>query len=72
MQNEAHVRAAVLLLQPLLVEALSLATAATSCAKAGNTDQAFRIALDIECLVSEANSLLQAASIFNRREIPPN
>ena len=70
MENEPHVRASIMLMQPLLSEALRLANAAVSCARTDNTDKAFRIALDIECLVGEVNSLLQAASVFNRRELP--
>jgi hypothetical protein len=72
MENEQHVRAAILLIQPILAEALSLANAAVSCAKTNNTCKAFTIALDVECLIHEANSLLQAASVFNRREPPPD
>ena len=46
--------------------ASALAKAATACAKSGNQQQAITIALDIEQLVYEASTLLNAASLMNR------
>jgi hypothetical protein len=49
-----------------LEEASAIAKAATTCAEAGNQEQAILIALDIEQLVYEVNTLLNAASLINR------
>jgi hypothetical protein len=49
-----------------LDEAASIAKAAQACADAGNTKQRIAIALDIEQLVYEVNTLLNAASLINR------
>jgi hypothetical protein len=45
---------------------VSIAKAAEACADAGNTKQAITIALDVEQLVYEINTLLNAASLINR------
>ena len=50
--------------------AASLAKAARACADAGNVDAAFKIALDIEPLLHEADYLIQAASTVRRRSNP--
>jgi hypothetical protein len=47
-------------------EAASIAKAAQTCADAGNTKQGIAIALDVEQLVYEVNTLLNAASLINR------
>ena len=49
-----------------LEEASSIAKAAEACAENGNTDKAIQIALDIEQLIYEVNTLLNAASMINR------
>ena len=47
-------------------EAASIAKAAQTCADAGNTKWGIAIALDVEQLVYEVNTLLNAASLINR------
>jgi hypothetical protein len=49
-----------------LDEAASIARAAQACADSGNTKQGIAIALDVEQLVYEVNTLLNAASLINR------
>jgi hypothetical protein len=48
-----------------LDEAASIAKAAQAC-DAGNTKQGITIALDVEQLIYEANTLLNAATLINR------
>jgi hypothetical protein len=49
-----------------LDDASAIAKAATACAESGNHEQAVIIALDIEQLIYEVNTLLNAASLINR------
>lgn len=49
-----------------LEEAASIAKAAEACAEAGNVDKAIEISLDIEQLVYEVTTFLNAASMINR------
>jgi hypothetical protein len=49
-----------------LDDAASIAKTAQACADAGNTKQGIAIALDVEQLVYEVNTLLNAASLINR------
>lgn len=49
-----------------LDEAASIAHAAQACADAGNIEKGLEIALDIEQLVYEVETLLNAASLVNR------
>jgi hypothetical protein len=49
-----------------LDEAASIAKAAQACADAGNTKQGVAIALDVEQMVNEVNTLLNTASLINR------
>jgi hypothetical protein len=49
-----------------LDEAASIAKAAQACADPGNTRQGIAIALDVDQLIYEANTLLNAASLINR------
>jgi hypothetical protein len=49
-----------------LDEAASIAMAAQACADGGNIEKAVAIALDVEQLVYEVNTLLNAASLINR------
>lgn len=49
-----------------LADASAIAKAANACAASGNQEQAITIALEIEQLVYEVNTLLNAASLINR------
>ena len=49
-----------------LDEAAGIAKAAQACAEVGNLDQAIQIALDVEQLIYEATTLLNAASLMKR------
>jgi hypothetical protein len=49
-----------------LEQATSIAKAAEACAENGNTEKAIEIALDLEQLIYEVNTLLNAASMINR------
>jgi hypothetical protein len=44
----------------------AIAKAANACAEAGNPKKAIEIALDVEQLINEAETLLNAASLLNR------
>jgi hypothetical protein len=54
------------LMRERLDQAACLGQAAEACAKAGNIGKAIEIALDIEQLTYEVNTLLNAASLMNR------
>ena len=54
------------LMRERLDQAAGLGQAAEACAKAGNIGKAIEIALDIEQLTYEVNTLLNAASLMNR------
>jgi hypothetical protein len=49
-----------------LDEAAGIAKAAQACADAGNIDKGVEIALDVEQLAYEVNTILNAASLINR------
>lgn len=49
-----------------LEQAASIAKAAEACAEAGNVDKAVEIALDVEQLIYEVATFLNAASMINR------
>ena len=49
-----------------LDEAASIAQAAEACADAGNIPKGIEIALDVEQLLYEVNTLLNAASLMHR------
>ena len=49
-----------------LDEAASIAKAADACAGAGNIPKGIEIALDVEQLLYEVNTLLNAASLMHR------
>ena len=49
-----------------LNEAAGIAKAADACADAGDADRGVKVALDIEQLISDANRLLDAATLINR------
>ena len=69
--EEAAVVACIELISSTVGEANAMATAARHCAEAGQSEHAFRIALDLEPLLDEANSLLQAAAVIRRQIDPP-
>lgn len=68
---DAAVKACIESMSELLEEAASLGRATKACTDAGNVDSAFKITLDIEPLLHEANYLIQAASTVRRRGRPP-
>jgi hypothetical protein len=49
-----------------LESAATIAKAAVACADGGNIGKSVEIALDVEQLIYEANTLLNAASLINR------
>jgi hypothetical protein len=49
-----------------LDKAVSIAKAAEACSNAGNVEKGIEIALDVEQLIYEASTLLNAASLVNR------
>jgi hypothetical protein len=49
-----------------LDRAAGIARAAETCAEAGSHDKAIEIALDVEQLIYEVNTFLNAASMINR------
>jgi hypothetical protein len=49
-----------------LEQAASIAKAADACAEAGHLDKAIEIALDVEQLIYEVSTFLNAASLINR------
>jgi hypothetical protein len=49
-----------------LDRAAGIARAAETCAEAGSLDKAIEIALDVEQLIYEVNTFLNAASMINR------
>ena len=57
-------------LSELLLEAASLAKAAAGCAEDGNRNGAIGIALEVEPLLAEAGTLLNAASLIHRKHRP--
>lgn len=54
------------LMRERLDEAAGLGRAAETCGNSGNIDRAIQIALDVEQLTYEVNTLLNAASLINR------
>jgi hypothetical protein len=49
-----------------LDQAASIAKAAEACAEAGNVHKAIEIVLDVEQLIYEVTTMLNAASLMNR------
>jgi hypothetical protein len=47
-------------------QATSIAKAAEACAESGNAQKAIEIALDIEQMIYEVNTLLNGAGMINR------
>lgn len=56
----------LVLMRERLDQAARLGQTAEACAKTGNIGKAIEIALDIEQLTYEVNTLLNAASLMNR------
>jgi hypothetical protein len=68
---DRHILEATLLLhikemRDRLDRAASIGRAAEACAEAGNLDKAIEIALDVEQLIYEVNTFLNAASMMHR------
>lgn len=49
-----------------LAQALTIAKAAEACAASGSAEKAIDVSMDIEQLLYEASTLLNAASLINR------
>jgi hypothetical protein len=70
-QMDAHTREITLKaylreMRERLEQATSIARAAEACAESGNTEKAIEIALDLEQLIYEVNTFLNAASMIKR------
>jgi hypothetical protein len=63
---EATLKAHISEMRDRLGEAAGIAKAAGACAEAGNVSKAIEIALDVEQLIYEVNTLLNAASLMHR------
>jgi hypothetical protein len=64
--TEAAIKECLTEISSRLSDASAIAKAAVTCAEGGNADDAIKIALDVEQLIHEANTLLNAASLINR------
>jgi hypothetical protein len=63
---EALLRAHLSEMRQRLDRAAGIAKAAVACADAGDVEKAVEIALDVEQLVCEVNTFLNAASLMHR------
>ena len=63
---EATLKAHLTEMRERLDKAASIAKAAKACADAGNIEKAIEIALDVEQLIYEVNTFLNAASMMHR------
>jgi hypothetical protein len=63
---ETTLRAHISEMLDRLEEAAGIAKAASACAEAGNISKAIEIALDVEQLICEVNTFLNAASLMHR------
>lgn len=63
---EATLKAHVTQMRELLDQAAGIAKAAQVCAEAGNIEKAIAIVLDVEQLIYEVTTFLNAASLMNR------
>jgi hypothetical protein len=63
---EITIKAYLAEMRQRLDEAASIARAAQACADAGNIEKGVEIALDVEQLVHEVTTFLNAASLINR------
>jgi hypothetical protein len=63
---EATLKAHIAEMRQRLDQAAGIAKAAEACAEAGNIEKAIEIALDVEQLIYEVSTFLNAASLMNR------
>jgi hypothetical protein len=63
---QATVKAHIVEMSGRLEKAAGIARAAEACADAGNFEKAIEIALDVEQLIYEVNTFLNAASMMHR------
>ena len=63
---EATLRLHITEMRERLDRAASIARAAQACAEASSIDKAVEIALDVEPLIHEASTFLNAAALINR------
>jgi hypothetical protein len=63
---EATLKAHLAEMRQRLDQAAGIAKAAEACSETGNIEKATEIALDVEQLVYEVNTFLNAASLMNR------
>ena len=63
---EATLKAHIAEMRQRLDQATGIAKAAEACAEAGNIEKALEIALDVEQLIYEVSTFLNAASLMNR------
>jgi hypothetical protein len=63
---EISLKASLKEMRERLEKAVSIATAAEACADAGSIEKGVALALDVEQLVYEASTFLNAASLINR------
>jgi hypothetical protein len=63
---ETTLKAHISEMRDRLEEAAGIAKAANACAEAGNISKAIEIALDVEQLIYEVNTFLNAASLMHR------
>ena len=64
---EATLKVHIKEMRERLDQAAAIAKAAETCANVGNVEKAVEIANDVEQLVYEVNTLLNAASLMNRQ-----
>jgi len=64
--TELAIKSFLIEMRSNLEQATGIAKAAEACAEAGNVEKAVEISLDVEQLVYEVNTLLNAASLINR------
>jgi hypothetical protein len=63
---EATLKAHIAEMRQRLDQATGIAKAAEACAEAGNIEKAIEVALDVEQLIYEVSTFLNAASLMNR------
>jgi hypothetical protein len=63
---EITIKAYIIEMRSRLEKAASIAKAAEVCALSGNIEKSIDVALDIEQIVYEVNTFLNAASLINR------
>jgi hypothetical protein len=63
---EIAIKAYLTQMRSRLEKAVSIAKAAEACAISGNVEKGIEVALDIEQIVYEVNTFLNAASMINR------